>query len=160
MPKIVVYQTASVWFVKNEYFMAKIDVCRSLLPSDRVIWWDIKMTSPVDVTSEFKCKFYKHLGSPNLATIAKFDEIVKIGGCTQLVIASRWVREPFLAVYQIMTPFAGATISWVQPLIMLILTISSNLVIIAKLGDPKCLYNLHLNSDVMSFSCLIQSCDR
>ena len=37
MPKIVVYQTASVWFVKNEYFMAKIDVCRSLLPSDRVI---------------------------------------------------------------------------------------------------------------------------
>ena len=37
MPKIVVYQTAPVWFVKNEYFMVKIDVCRSLLPSDRVI---------------------------------------------------------------------------------------------------------------------------
>ena len=37
-----------------------------------------------DVTSEFKYKFYKHLGSPNLATIPKFDEIVKIGGCTQL----------------------------------------------------------------------------
>ena len=38
-----------------------------------------------DVTSEFKCKFYKHLGSPNLATIAKLDEIVKIGGSTQLI---------------------------------------------------------------------------
>ena len=37
MPKIVVYQTTPVCFVKNEYFMAKIDVCRSLLPSDRVI---------------------------------------------------------------------------------------------------------------------------
>ena len=31
-----------------------------------------------DVTFEFKCKFYKHLGSPNLAMIATFDEIVKI----------------------------------------------------------------------------------
>ena len=38
-----------------------------------------------DVTSKFKCKFNKHLGSPNLATIAKFDEVVKIGGCTQLL---------------------------------------------------------------------------
>ena len=38
-----------------------------------------------DVTSELKCKFYKHLGSPNLATIVKFDEVVKIGCCTQLV---------------------------------------------------------------------------
>ena len=37
-----------------------------------------------DVPSEFKCKFYKHLGSPNLTTIAKFDEVVKIGGCAQL----------------------------------------------------------------------------
>ena len=37
MPKIVVYQTASVWFVKNECFMTKIDVYRSLLASDRVI---------------------------------------------------------------------------------------------------------------------------
>ena len=45
-------------------------------------------------------------------------------------------------------------ISWVQPPI---LTISSNLAIVAKLGDPKCLQNLHLNSDVTSFSCLIQS---
>ena len=38
-----------------------------------------------DVTSEFKCKFYKHLGSPYLAMIAKFDEIAKIGGCTRLM---------------------------------------------------------------------------
>ena len=37
MPKIVVYQTAPVWFLKNKYFKAKIDVCRNLLPSDRVI---------------------------------------------------------------------------------------------------------------------------
>ena len=44
--------------------------------------------------------------------------------------------------------------SWVQPPI---LTISSNLAIVAKLGYPKCLQNLHLNSDVTSFSCLIQS---
>ena len=44
MPKIVVYQTAPVWFVKNECYTAKIDVYLSLLASDRVIWWDIKMT--------------------------------------------------------------------------------------------------------------------
>ena len=37
MPKIVVYQTAPVWFVKNECFMVKIEVYRNLLPSDRVI---------------------------------------------------------------------------------------------------------------------------
>ena len=37
MYKIVVYQTAPVWFVKNECFMAKIYVYRSLLASDRVI---------------------------------------------------------------------------------------------------------------------------
>ena len=45
MYKIIVYQTAPVWFVKNECFMAKIDVYRSLLASDRVIGGDIKMTS-------------------------------------------------------------------------------------------------------------------
>ena len=78
MTKIVVYQTAPVWFVKNECFMAKIDVYRSLLASDRVIGRDIKMTSHPNSNA----KFYKHLGSPNLATIAKFDEIVKINGCT------------------------------------------------------------------------------
>ena len=34
------------------------------------------------------------LGSPNLATIAKFDEIVKIGGCTQLMIGRTvWCRN-------------------------------------------------------------------
>ena len=53
MPKIVVYQTASVWFVKNEYFMVKIDVCLSLLPSDRVIGWDIKMTSHPNSNASF-----------------------------------------------------------------------------------------------------------
>ena len=53
MPKIVVYQTAPVWFVKNEYFMAKIDVCRSLLPSNRVIGWDIEMTSHPNSNASF-----------------------------------------------------------------------------------------------------------
>ena len=43
-----------------------------------------------DVTSEFKCKFYKHSGSPNSTTIAKFDEIVKIGGCIQLMLM--WLK--------------------------------------------------------------------
>ena len=40
MPKIVSYQitpASPVWFVKNEYLMAKINVYRSLLPSERVI---------------------------------------------------------------------------------------------------------------------------
>ena len=53
MPKIVVYQTAPVWFVKNEYFMAKIDVYRSLLPSDRVIGWDMKMMSHLNSNASF-----------------------------------------------------------------------------------------------------------
>ena len=54
MPKIVVYQTAPVWFVKNECFMAKIDVYRSLLASDRVIGWDIKiMTSHPNSNASF-----------------------------------------------------------------------------------------------------------
>ena len=43
MPKTVTYQTKPVWFVKNEYLIARIDVYRSLLPSDDVIAWDIKM---------------------------------------------------------------------------------------------------------------------
>ena len=53
MPKIVVYQTAPVWFVKNECFIAKIDVYRSLLASDRVIGWDIKMTATPNWWSPF-----------------------------------------------------------------------------------------------------------
>ena len=53
MPKIVVYQTAPVWLVKNECFMAKIDVYRSLLASDRVIGWDIKMTSHPNSNASF-----------------------------------------------------------------------------------------------------------
>ena len=53
MPKIVVYQTAPVWFVKNECFMAKIYVCRSLLVSDRVIGCDIKMTSHPNSNASF-----------------------------------------------------------------------------------------------------------
>ena len=65
--------------------MAKIDVYRSLLASDRLIGRDIKMTSQPNSDA----KFYKHLRSPNLATIAKFDEIVKIRGCTQLY---SWIK--------------------------------------------------------------------
>ena len=38
MPKIIIYQTTTpVWFVKNEYLMAKIDAYQSLLPSGRMI---------------------------------------------------------------------------------------------------------------------------
>ena len=33
-----------------------------------------------------KASFYKHPGSPYLATIGKFDEIVKIGDCTRLQV--------------------------------------------------------------------------
>ena len=47
-----------------------------------------------DFTSKFKCKFYKHLGSPNLATIAKFDKIVKIGSCTQLIAVTFQYLSP------------------------------------------------------------------
>ena len=36
--------------------------------------------------SKFKCKFYKHIGWPNLAMIVKFNKIVKLGGCTQLLV--------------------------------------------------------------------------
>ena len=53
MPKIVIYQTKPVWFVKNKYFMAKIDVYRSLLPSDCVIGWDMKMTSHPNSNASF-----------------------------------------------------------------------------------------------------------
>ena len=53
MYKIVVYQTAPVWFVKNECFMAKIDVYGSLLASDRVIGWDIKMMSHPNSNASF-----------------------------------------------------------------------------------------------------------
>ena len=52
MPQgVLCYQTTLVWFVivKNEYFMAKIDVHRSLLPSERVIAWDMKMTWHIQI---------------------------------------------------------------------------------------------------------------
>ena len=45
------------------------------------------------LTSVFKYKFYKDPGPPNLATIAKFDEIVKIGGCTWLGTQYRIVEQ-------------------------------------------------------------------
>ena len=53
MPKLVVHQTAPVWFVKNECFMAKIDVYRSLLASDHVIGWDFKITSLSNSNASF-----------------------------------------------------------------------------------------------------------
>ena len=45
MHKIVIYQTTPVLFAKKKYLMAKIDVYRSLLPSDSVIGWYMKVTS-------------------------------------------------------------------------------------------------------------------
>ena len=48
-----------------------------------------------DITSVFKCKFYKHPGWPNLVTIAKFDEIIEIVGCTQPICITQpwWLRN-------------------------------------------------------------------
>ena len=64
------------WILKGE---------NQCLPQFTAYWPHDWMRHENDVTSEFKCKFYKHLRSSNLVTIAKFDEIVKIGGCTQLL---------------------------------------------------------------------------
>ena len=73
MPKIVVYQTAPVWFVKNECFMAKIDVYCSLLASDRVIGWDIKMTSHPNSNASFMNIWDRLIWrrSPNLTRSSK-----------------------------------------------------------------------------------------
>ena len=61
-------------------------------------------------------KFYKHLASPNLATIAKFDEIVKIGGCTQLVTS---ISKTCLPSQFIRTILANEACSmeklWIRP---------------------------------------------
>ena len=83
IPKIVNHQTTPILFVKNEYLMAKIDVYCSLLPI-ATTWSGGWVRHKNDITSEFKCKFYKHLELPNLAMIAIFDKIIKIGGYTQL----------------------------------------------------------------------------
>ena len=74
MPKIVYYQTSPVWFIKNEYIVAKINVYCSLLPSNRLIGWDIKVTSHPNSNASL----IKHLYLPYLVTIAKFDEVVKM----------------------------------------------------------------------------------
>ena len=73
MPKVVSDQNTPLWFAKNEYLRAKIDVA-AVYGLTTACWVRHKN----DVTSKFKCKFYKHSGSPNLATITKFDELVKL----------------------------------------------------------------------------------
>ena len=88
MPKIVVYQTAPVWFVKNEYFMAKIDVCRSFLSSDRVIGWDIKMTSHLNSNASF-INIWDRLiwrRSPNLTRSSKLAAAPNWRWCIYLFI--------------------------------------------------------------------------
>ena len=73
MPKIVIYQTTPVWFVNNEYFMAKIDVYRSLLPSDHVIGWDRKVMSHPNSNASF-INIWGRLSwwrSPNLTRSSK-----------------------------------------------------------------------------------------
>ena len=74
MPKIVIYQTTPVWFVKNEYLIiSKIDVYCSLLPSDHVIGWDMKMTSHPNSNASF-VNIWDHLiwrWSPNLTRSSK-----------------------------------------------------------------------------------------
>ena len=78
MPKIVIYTglVCEKWILDGE------NQCLPKFTAWRPHDW---MRHENDLTPQVKCKFYKHLGSPNLATIAKFDEIVKIGGCTQLI---------------------------------------------------------------------------
>ena len=96
MPEIVVYQTESVWFVKNEYFMAKIDVCRSLLPSDRVIGWDIKMMSHPNSNASF-INIWDRLNwrrSPNLTKSSKLAAAPNWSGSarkSELLGPENWV---------------------------------------------------------------------
>ena len=59
--------------MKNEYLMAKIDVYCSLLPSDRVIGWDMKMMSHLNSNASF-LNIWDHLiwqRSPNLTRSSK-----------------------------------------------------------------------------------------
>ena len=87
---IVVYQTAPVWFVKNEYFMAKIDVCRSLLPSDR--GWDIKMTSHPNSNASF-INIWDRLiwwRSPNLTRSSKLAAAPNCWACTLHNLGWTW----------------------------------------------------------------------
>ena len=53
MPKIISYQTTPVWLSKNEYLKVKINVYCSVPPSDRVIGWDMKMTSHPNSNASF-----------------------------------------------------------------------------------------------------------
>ena len=67
------YTSSWVWFVINEYLMAIINVYRSLLPSDRVIGWDMKMTSHPNSNASF-INIWDPLiwrRSPNLMRLSK-----------------------------------------------------------------------------------------
>ena len=86
MPKIVSCQVTPVWFVEKWIHDGE-NQC--LPPSEyRPCDW---VSHKNDVTSEFKCKFYKDSGSPNLAMMAKFQFIRS----SKLEAAHNW-WGPFL----------------------------------------------------------------
>ena len=103
---IKIYYTCSVcekWISKGE------NGCLSQFTAYRSAWLHLN-----DVTSKFKCKFYKHSGSPNLTTIAKFYKIVICQNWQLHPIAGRrgkhklthWGRDKIAAIFQ--TTFSNA----------------------------------------------------
>ena len=89
----------SVWFVKNEYLMAKINVYRSLLPSDRVIGWDMKMTSHPNSNTSF-INIWDRLiwrRSPNLTRSSKLAAAPNwshgLHAAAEKFCPSRWGRS-------------------------------------------------------------------
>ena len=89
MPKVVSYQTTPAWFGLQKKWIFK--------------GWKLMLTAIYRLTtwlgetwkwSHVRIQMQvKHSTSPNLATIAKFDEIVKNGSCIQLSFLNR--REDF-----------------------------------------------------------------
>ena len=167
--------------------MAKINVYCSLLPSDHVIGWDIKMTSYPNSNASFNKNDVWNAKIPSAAQRSVYGTNSKYIGAEcpppnwvkkkplqpgnqpgevsnnkymYICSSKKWSHCETAALWNSLgtcktssTPFrfhwkpncqrrsslslvAVLLISWVQPPI---LTISSNLAIVAKLGDPKCL---------------------
>ena len=84
--------------MKKEYLMAKIDVYHSLLPSDRVIGWDMKLTSHPNSNASF-INIWDRLiwrRSPNLTRSSKlaaapnWQWLATIRQATPLSLRWRW----------------------------------------------------------------------
>ena len=116
MPKIVIYQTTPFWFVKKEYLMAKIDVYHSLLSSDRVIGWDMKLTSHPNSNASF-VNNWDHLiwrRSPYLTRSSK------------LAFAPNWSASTMLTTRLDLIPLKLAhEISWKLPALQELITLNS-----------------------------------